>query len=159
MKKILIFGGTTEGRLLAEWCGSNGIAADVSVTTEYGAELLTKDSMINVLTGKLGCPEMKALITAGKYAAVVDATHPYASEATANIRKACEETGAQYCRLLRGRSELYGKCADNMTEIIRLLNDSDAVVLSTLGSKELPELSKVHGHRSRMWLRLLPADG
>ncbi len=158
MRKILIFGGTTEGRLLAEWCGSNGKAADISVTTGYGAELLTKSSMINVLTGKLGCPEMKALITAEKYIAVVDATHPYAAEATANIRKACEETGVDYYRLLRGRSELYGKCAGNMAEMIRLLNESDAVVLSTLGSKELPELSKVHGHGRRMWLRLLPAD-
>ena len=119
MKKILIFGGTTEGRLLAEWCGANGTAADVSVTTEYGAQLLTKNSMINVLTGKLGCPEMKTLITTGRYIAVVDATHPFAAEATVNIRKACEDTGALYLRLLRGRSELYGKCAADRMQLFQ----------------------------------------
>ena len=38
--RVLIFGGTTEGRVLSQWCAENGISADVSVTTDYGARLL-----------------------------------------------------------------------------------------------------------------------
>ena len=40
MKKIVIFGGTSEGRLLAKYCDENFIPAIVCVATEYGTELL-----------------------------------------------------------------------------------------------------------------------
>ena len=43
MCKIWIFGGTTEGRLLAEYCGRERIPAWVSVASEYGEELLRED--------------------------------------------------------------------------------------------------------------------
>ena len=36
MCKIWIFGGTTEGRLLAEYCSREKIEAWVSVASEYG---------------------------------------------------------------------------------------------------------------------------
>ena len=39
MCKIWIFGGTTEGRLLAEYCSREKIEAWVSVASEYGEEL------------------------------------------------------------------------------------------------------------------------
>ena len=40
MCRILIFGGTTEGRLLAEYCHQQEIEAYVSVVSGYGADLL-----------------------------------------------------------------------------------------------------------------------
>ena len=40
MCRILIFGGTTEGRLLAEYCMQQEIAVCVSVVSGYGADLL-----------------------------------------------------------------------------------------------------------------------
>ena len=43
MCKIWIFGGTTEGRLLAEYCSREKIPAWVSVASEYGEELLRED--------------------------------------------------------------------------------------------------------------------
>ena len=158
MKKLLIFGGTTEGRELSEWCEANGIYADVSVTTDYGARLLGSSELLNIFTGKLDSGEMKSLIKAGDYTAVVDATHPYAAEATANIRAACSEAGAVYYRLLRRPAELSGVCVNSMKELIQILDSTDKVILSTLGSKELPELAKVK-NRSRIWLRVLPAEG
>ena len=39
------------------------------------------------------------------------------------------------------------------------LNKSNKIILSTLGSKELPILSRVKNCRERMWVRVLPADG
>lgn len=158
MKKVLIFGGTTEGRELSEWCEGNGIFADVSVTTDYGARLLGSGELLNVFTGKLDCGEMKTLIGSGNYTAVIDATHPYATEATANIRKACKQAGTLYYRLLRKPAELSGICVDSMDDLVDRLNKTDKNVLSTLGSKELPELAKVR-NTGRVWLRVLPADG
>ena len=159
MKKLLIFGGTTEGRELAEWCAANSISADVSVTTDYGARLLGNDKLINTFTGKLDSREMETLIRAGKYTAVTDATHPYAAEATRNIRAACDAVGARYYRLLREQSELSGTVVRSINEAVELLNRSDKVILSTLGSKELPELAGIKHCKQRVWVRVLPADG
>ncbi len=99
MDKILIFAGTTEGRELAEFCADNGIAADVSTATAYGASLLPEG--IGLLSGRLDAEEICILLRARHYAAVIDATHPYAKDATANIRVACLQTGIPYRRLLR----------------------------------------------------------
>ncbi len=76
MCELLIFGGTTEGRLLAEYCEKSGIAADVSVATEYGAELLPEG--VNVLCGRLDNSQMTAFMKKKRCAMVIDATHPYA---------------------------------------------------------------------------------
>ncbi len=156
MKKILIFGGTTEGREFAEWCAANGIHADVSVTTDYGARLLGNGKMLNVFTGKLDCGEMKTLINAGNYAAVVDATHPYATEATANIREACKCTVVPYYRLTREECKLSGTCVENLDELITFLNTTEKTILSTLGSKEFPVFAKVNDCKKRVWFRVLP---
>ena len=40
MNKILLFGGTGEGRALAEWLLAEGIPHTVCVATEYGETLL-----------------------------------------------------------------------------------------------------------------------
>ena len=39
---VLLFGGTSEGRILAEWLADQGYAPTVCVATEYGAVLLPR---------------------------------------------------------------------------------------------------------------------
>lgn len=160
MSEILIFGGTTEGRLLAEFCAQNELFVDISVTTDYGAELLPKSSFINVLNGKLDEAEIAALIKSSGYKLIIDATHPYATAATQNIKAACSEANAEYLRLIREKStDISGRTFADMNELIRYLNGSGKRVLSALGSKELPALKNVTNYRDRIWARVLPADG
>lgn len=154
MFKLLIFGGTTEGRKLAEFCSANKICADVSVATDYGALLLPEN--INIFLGKLNCSEMTKMMMKNNYHAVIDATHPYAQEATCNIKKACENSATRYYRLLRDRSELYGETAENVSQAVEILNQCDSVVLSTLGSNCAEQLTGVKNFRERIWLRILP---
>ena len=156
MDKILIFAGTTEGRELAEFCADNGIAADVSTATAYGASLLPEG--IGLLSGRLYAEEICILLRACHYAVVIDATHPYAKDATANIRAACLQTGIPYRRLLRRPLPVTGESVDSLDEMIGLLNRSDDTILSTLGSKSIAELTKVRRFCDRIWLRLLPSD-
>ena len=151
MKKLLIFGGTTEGRELAQWCAAKGFAADVCVTTDYGAGLLGNNGTINILVGKRDSGEMETLMRSEDYAAAVDATHPYAAEATRNIRAACEASGTEYLRLLRERSELSGTVVSSLSEAVELLGGNGKVILSTLGSKELPALAEITDRRRRVW--------
>ena len=104
---ILIFGGTTEGRELAERLAGEFSATEipregritVSVATELGAEELQKIDGIDILVGRMDISAMKSALCG--YDLCIDATHPYAVEATKNIRKACEEASVPYWRLLR----------------------------------------------------------
>lgn len=104
---ILIFGGTTEGRELAERLAGEFSVMEipregritVSVATELGAEELQKIDGIDILVGRMDISAMKSAL--GGYELCIDATHPYAVEATKNIKLACEEAGVPYRRLLR----------------------------------------------------------
>lgn len=159
MCKLLIFGGTTEGRLLAEFCSENNIYAVISVTTDYGAELLSENEYVRILNGRLDRDEIARLILENSYSIVIDATHPYAVLATENIRFACSETGVKYYRLKRESNQLFGTVLNTLDELVNYLNKNNKVIISTLGSKELPVLSKVNNCCERVWIRVLPADG
>ena len=99
--EILIFAGTTEGRELAEHLADAGVRCTVSVATEYGAQILGPGKGRSVLQGRLTEEQMEFLIREEGYTCVVDATHPFATEVSAQIRKACEETKVPYLRLAR----------------------------------------------------------
>ena len=101
MSRRWILGGTTEGRLLAEFCGARGIEAFVSVATEYGGELVEPSASVRVVTGRMDGEQMVSFIEENGIDEVIDATHPYASEVTENARRACERTGISYIRCVR----------------------------------------------------------
>ncbi|MDE6036396.1 MAG: precorrin-6y C5,15-methyltransferase (decarboxylating) subunit CbiE [Ruminococcus sp.] len=155
MSEIIIFGGATEGRELAEYCVKNRISADVCVTTAYGAEQLPDSPYIRKIVGKMDEFQMSELFQKNKYRYIIDATHIYAVEATKNIRSASAEFGS-YVRLVRDNVVPSGTLADSMDDIINLLNQNNKTILSTLGSKELPALTKVKNFRDRIWYRVLP---
>ncbi len=158
MSELLIFGGTTEGRMLAEFCGKLKFPADISVTTDYGNNLIQKNNNIYVMTGRLDSRKIEDLIRKNAYIAVIDATHPYAVEATSNIRAACERTQTKYIRIIRERSDnLRGTVINNLLETVEYLNSSNKKILSKLGSKEIPMLTKVKGFEERLWVRVLPS--
>lgn len=159
MFKLLIFGGTTEGRELAGFCAQNAIYADISVATEYGAKLLSASDHIKILIGRLDEGQMRVLLKKVNYSMVIDATHPYAREASANIKSACKAEGTEYCRLLRESSELSGTIVNSVNQAVALLNKNDEKVLVTTGSKSLSEYTAVKDYRKRLTVRLLPTDG
>ena len=95
MCDVILFGGTSEGRILAEFLLGSGIKHIVCVATEYGAELL---SGCRVRVGRMDEREMAEFFAKTKPKIVVDATHPYADKATENIKKACT---CWYLRVMR----------------------------------------------------------
>lgn len=152
--KILLFGGTAEGRTLAEWLLAEGIPATVCVATEYGESLLPEG--LDVRTGRMEQAEMERLMPG--YTLAVDATHPYAAAVTGNIRAAAERAGIRLLRLLRGSDE-EPDCltAPDMARAARMLEKRPGNVLLTTGSKELdhfaaPELL------ARCYPRVLPME-
>ena len=102
--KVLVFGGTTEGRLLARELSALGAQVTVSVATALGAEELRGVPPLTVCVGRKDARQMREMLPG--FAVCVDATHPYAAEASGNIRAACLAAGVPYRRLLRGASAL-----------------------------------------------------
>ena len=154
MNKILLFGGTGEGRALAEWLLAEGIPHTVCVATEYGGTLLPPGTEAHV--GRMEQAETEKLMRAGGYALAVDATHPYAVAVTENIRSAAEAAGLPYLRLVRQAAGEEGclRAAD-MAAAAQRLKELPGNVLLTTGSKELHHFA-VPGLEERCFPRVLP---
>ena len=106
MSKICIFGGTTEGRKLAEFISGQPLEAWVSVATDYGETLIDAADNVRVSVARLTAGEMTELFRRESFACVIDATHPYAAAVTENIAEACREADVEYIRLLREGDQL-----------------------------------------------------
>ena len=106
MYKICVFAGTTEGRELVEFLGSQPVHVTACVATEYGETLLPAADNLIVSAKRLPVAEITQMLSSAAFDLVIDATHPYAASITESISSACQATGTEYLRLLRGASEL-----------------------------------------------------
>ena len=61
MKKVLIYAGTTEGRMLAEQLAAEHIPCHVCVATAYGQLVMPKMDGVEVTTGRLDIARMRQL--------------------------------------------------------------------------------------------------
>lgn len=150
--KVLLFAGTVEGHKTAEYLAEKNIPALVCVATEYGRKILPDN--IDVLTGRLGKDEMAELMRKHSFTLCVDATHPYADEASKNISAAASETGLSVYRIARPRSKPeYGLTFNSMSEIEQYLSYTEGNIFVTTGSNELSAFSAL---KDRIFARVLP---
>ncbi len=156
---VILFAGTTEGRLLAMACKNKPLTLHVCVATDYGETLIEPAENVRVLAGRKDAAAMEALIAETGARLVIDATHPYAAVVTETIRAVSEKTGAEYIRLLRG-AEHDGTedCVfvPDTAAAAAFLNTVEGNVLLTVGSKELAGYTGVRDYASRLFARVLP---
>lgn len=151
---IFIFSGTTEGRELSCRLAARGADVTVCVATEYGTEEQGAHEGVTVLTGRRSADEMAALLRG--FSLCVDATHPYAVEASKNIRAACAAANVPYRRLLREKSEAPDAVeVDSAAEAAAYLAETEGNVLLTTGAKELPMFAALDANR--LYPRVLPS--
>ena len=169
---FLIFGGTTEGRLLAERLSEMGIPHAVSVATRYGEEIEQNEGERNLLVGRMTSEEMAGCIRTGAYTHVVDATHPFAVDASAQIASACKIANVPCYRLSRdtragslsapepvNTGSPNGPaliCVDDLNGAAAVINETDGPVLLFTGSKDLAALTSRIEDPSRVFARVLP---
>lgn len=158
LSKIFIFAGTTEGRELSEYLCAKKIEHDVCVATEYGEIVLNESPYAIVHSGRLNSDEMRQLFKEEKCEIVVDATHPYATAVTENIKNAA--VNIKYLRLKRDTDILtdYANIKyfpDNET-CAKALENTDGNILLTTGSKELSVYCKEQSVKERLFVRVLP---
>jgi len=157
MKKLLIFAGTTEGRELARAAAELGWAVTASVATDYGEALMEACPGLTVRTGRMNAEEIGRFLREGGYAAVIDATHPYAVEVSRNVCAACDAAGVRRIRLLRREGDETG-CTrfPTLAEAVAAAGARSGNILAATGSKEIGLYSAVPDFRRRVYARVLP---
>ena len=168
MNRIVIFSGTTEGRMLAQTLSENGIHCIVFVATEYGESVMPEMDGVTVHKGRMDLEKMQKFIAQSEVAAVVDATHPFATAVSENIRESLKNTEIPYIRLQRETSDIALNkdtlqenhsdvilCSD-ATECADFLSFTDGNILLTTGSKDLATYSRKEALKDRLFVRVLP---
>lgn len=154
--RVLIFAGTTEGKEISGFLAENGIWVTTCVATEYGNMVMPQNDKIEVRTGRLEIEQMAELMENCEF--VIDATHPYASIVTNNIKAACKKVNKEYIRLLRPsiKAEKVITVKDT-NAAAAYLNTVEGNVLLTTGSKELEAFTAVRDFEKRLYARVLPS--
>ncbi len=160
MKQIIVFAGTTEGRLLSEWLSGEGLSVLVCVATEYGSLLMKEGENLEVRKGRLSREEMVHLFGKEEPPLVLDATHPYAVEVSGNIRTACESAGCEYLRLIRSADPIHEQendcvAVESVKEAADRLAETKGRILVTTGSKELHYFTEIPDYQERVYARVL----
>ena len=128
--KAVVFSGTTEGRRFSKKLAELGVAVTVCVATPLGAE---EQGEMAGITG-----------------------HPYAVDATRNIRAAAVQAGVEYRRLLRAQSPLPPGCAvfETAAQAAEYLAGTEGNILLATGAKELAVFAGLEP--ARLYPRVLP---
>lgn len=149
-----MFSGTTEGRRFSQKLAALGAKVTVCVATPLGAEEQGEMAGITVHAGRLQPDAMAALLAGADLC--IDATHPYAVDATKNIRAAAAQAGVEYRRLLRAQSPLPEGCAvfETAAQAAEYLAGQDGNVLLATGAKELSAFASLDP--ARLYPRVLP---
>ena len=157
MSRIVVFGGTSEGRVCAEKLAGEGYDVSVFVATSYGGDMLSLKSGLSVRTGRLDLDEIIKTFKNENFDAIIDATHPYAALVTEYLVEAAGREKLFYLRIGRDLTAFEGAVtAENAAAAAELLNNMDGRVLLTTGSKELEVFTRVRDFRERVYARVLP---
>ncbi len=162
MKDIIIFGGTTEGRELAEILASHELHVVYCVATEYGKQPVMESNFLKIHEGRMTAEEMSGLYKGINPSVIVDATHPFAEVVKKEIAssiKGMEQT--TFIRLLRDEDVVdYENCTffENSNECAKALVNTKGNIFLTTGSKDLPLFCAVDSIRERLTVRVIPSE-
>lgn len=159
---VVIFGGTTEGRVLCELCEQHELPALCCVATQEGARAVERLAYVSVSAKRLDEQAMTALLKETSPRLVVDATHPYAVDASSTIAAACMRASLPLLRVEREREqeqETHESCLafDNTNTLLAWLEEQEGVIFSTCGSSYAKLFTQLTNFQERVWMRVLPS--
>jgi precorrin-3B C17-methyltransferase len=155
-----IFSGTSDGNALAAELANSGHNVIVSAATDYGREVIvSKFPNLTVRSGRIGVEARRRELLNSNAKAIIDATHPFATEISAQLIGLSEELGIPYLRYERpsgGRSEKALYCSGMEEAATVAMQRGNRIFLST-GSKDLPVFLNADGAAEREWyVRVAP---
>lgn len=162
MKKVIIFGGTTEGRQLAESLARAGVGSVYCAATEYGKQQIEQSDFIQPRIGRMDWQEMAKLFREVNPDAIVDATHPFAEVVKTEIENALFDYGnVPFFRVTRDEEDIdYSNCIffDNAKACADALANTTGTIFLTTGSKELEVFCQNESLKERIIARVIPSE-
>ncbi|MFC3883955.1 precorrin-6A reductase [Bacillus songklensis] len=157
---ILFLAGTSDARALALEIKKNGFELLTTVVTENAANEM-RENGLKVHVGRLTNEEIASFIEEYKAKAVVDASHPFAEEASKNAIQGAKLANVPYIRYER-ESQQFGNrhliMVDTYEEAAMVAAEKKGVIMLTTGSKTLQVFSEklLHLPETRVIARMLP---
>lgn len=157
---ILCLAGTSDARELAVQIKEAGYEILTTVVTE-NASIELKRQGLDVHVGRLTAEQMMDMINKHHIQAVVDASHPFAEEASKNGMEAAKQTNIPYIRYERDTQSFEGEAitfVSSYEEAAELAAEKKGVIMLTTGSKTVHIFAKklLGLPETRMIARMLP---
>ena len=105
-RKIFLLAGTEDGRKLATFLHERGFDVTASVVSDYGRRLLEDCAGVKVNDKPLDRAALEKILLAEDFACLVDASHPYAQNVSANAIAAANAAQILYVRYERPQAAL-----------------------------------------------------
>lgn len=160
MADVIVIAGTADARQIVAELLKLDLKVAATVTTRFGSELLYDSPNLEIFEGKLSSEGMAAMICETKAKCLVDASHPYAKEASLNAIEACKITGLPYIRYERAQTQI------DEVNVIRVKSFEDAAeraaqiegnIFLATGSNSLEVfVKKIDNYKERLFVRVLP---
>ncbi|MGK7894201.1 MAG: cobalt-precorrin-6A reductase [Xenococcus sp. (in: cyanobacteria)] len=157
MKKIWLIGGTKDSAEIAKAIANNQIPTIVTVTTNSAKNLYPPNFSVRI--GCFSIKQMEQFCLQEQIIAIVDASHPFATEVSQNAIAISQLKNIPYLCYERKPCQLSNKNHNLTLDSFETLLNGDYLqghrVLLTVGCKILPQFKTWHG-RATLFARVLP---
>jgi precorrin-6A/cobalt-precorrin-6A reductase len=103
---IMVMAGTSDARKIIHDLQVDGFNILATATTSHGADLALSSGANEVLEGRFDGEKLTEIIKENNIELLIDATHPFATEATRNAIRASDTSGKDYIRFERPSTNL-----------------------------------------------------
>lgn len=159
---VFFLAGTSDARNLAIQLKEHGFDMMTTVVTE-NASLSLAEAGLPVHVGRLTAEEMAEKIKEQNRKIIVDASHPYAEEASKNAMEAAKLANVPYVRYERKKVDVFSahplvQLVDTYEEAAKRAAEQKGVIMLTTGSKTLDIFAKhcIGVDGCRLVARMLP---
>ncbi|MFP3917080.1 precorrin-6A reductase [Lysinibacillus telephonicus] len=157
---ILFLAGTSDARALAVLLQSKGYSLLATVVTQSAADSLAEENIPHHI-GRLTAEEMQALCVKNNCSCILDASHPFAEEASKQAMAAAQALNIPYIRFERKQEHYQHSLITEVAsyqQAAQLALQKSGTIMLTTGSKTLKTFTDVlNGQEGiRVIARMLP---
>jgi precorrin-3B C17-methyltransferase len=157
---VWVFSGTGDGNALAAELFARGYRLIVSTASDYGAELASEALPgLDVRSGKKGIEARRGELQQSRAGAIVDATHPFATDISTQLTQLACELNIPYIRYERPGVTLAGfdHHVPDMPAAARQAMEIGQRIFLATGIKDLQTFLQQPSAETRCWfLRITP---
>jgi precorrin-3B C17-methyltransferase len=157
---VWVFSGTADGNALAAELSGRGHRVIVSTASDYGAELASiAVPNVEIRSGRQGVTARRNQLQQSRAVAIIDATHPFATEISNQLTQLSGELNIPYIRYERPAVILpsFARQVTQMQAAARLAIEIGQRIFLATGIKDLDTFVTQQGAEQREWfLRITP---